>query len=95
MVRDQNKGGLFIWLGVTDLENKRFNIYIPKGRGDKSGWVLMVEMLRRLGCYVREESLQKKGAMLLRPAMGKTYAEVAMQSKGRETAVVRVDARGS
>ena len=37
MVRDQNKGGLFIWLGVTDLENKRFNIYIPKGRGDKSG----------------------------------------------------------
>ena len=55
----------------------------------------MAEMLRRLGCYVREESLQKKGAMLLRPVMGKTYAEVAMQSKGRETAVVRVDARGS
>ena len=37
MVRDQNKGGLFIRLGVTDLENKRFNIYIPNGRGDKSG----------------------------------------------------------
>ena len=91
MVRDQNKGGVFIWLGVTDLENKRFNIYIPKGSGDKSGWVLMAEILRRLGCYVREESLQKKGAMLLRPAMGKTYAEVAMQSKGRETTVVRVE----
>ncbi|RVW16292.1 hypothetical protein CK203_067879 [Vitis vinifera] len=59
--------------------------------GDKSGWVLMAEILRRLGCYVREESLQKKGAMLLRPAMGKTYAEVAMQSKGRETTVVRVE----
>ena len=37
MVQDQNKGGLFIRLGVTDLENKRFNIYIPNGRGDKSG----------------------------------------------------------
>ena len=29
--------------------------------------------------------------MLLRPTMGKTYAEIAMQSKGRETAVVRVE----
>ena len=37
MVRDQNKGGLFIRLGVTDLENKRFSIYILKGNGDKSG----------------------------------------------------------
>ena len=60
MVQDQNKGGLFIRLGVTNLENKRFSIYIPKGNGVKSGWVLMAEMLRRLGCYVRGE-LTKKG----------------------------------
>ena len=37
MVRGQNKGGLFIRLEVTNLENKRYNIYIPKGNGDKSG----------------------------------------------------------
>ena len=37
MVRDQNKGGLFIRLGVTNLGNKRFSIYIPKGNGDKNG----------------------------------------------------------
>lgn len=91
MVCDQNKGGLFIRLGVTDLENKRFSIYIPKGNGDKSGWVLMAEMLRRLGCYVKEESLQKKGATLLRSSMGKTYAEAAVQSKEKEIVVVRVE----
>ena len=91
MVCDQNKGGLFIRLGVTDLENKRFSIYIPKGNGDKSGWVLMAEMLRCLGCYVREESLQKKGATLLRSSMGKTYAEAVVQSKEKEIAVVRME----
>ncbi|RVW53777.1 Transposon TX1 uncharacterized 149 kDa protein [Vitis vinifera] len=93
MVRDQNKegGGLFMRIGVLDLENKRFCIFIPKGRGDKSGWVLMVEMLCRLGCYVREESFQKNGTLLLSSSMGKTYAEVAKQPKERETAVVRVE----
>ena len=78
-------------IGVSDLENKRFCIFIPKGRGDKSGWVLMVEMLCRLGCYVREESFQKNGTLLLSSSMGKTYAEVAKQPKERETAVVRVE----
>eukprot|EP00261_Vitis_vinifera_P025202 XP_010657916.1 PREDICTED: uncharacterized protein LOC104881030 [Vitis vinifera] len=51
----------------------------------------MAEMLRRLGCYVREESLPKKGATLLRSSMGKTYVEAAVQSKEKETAVVRVE----
>ena len=77
LVRDQNKGGFFLRIGVTDLENKRFCIFIPKGRGDKGGWVLMVEMLWRLGCCVGEESYQKEDALLLSPCMGKTYAEVA------------------
>ncbi|RVW39230.1 hypothetical protein CK203_112422 [Vitis vinifera] len=29
---DENKGGSFIWLGVEDLEKKRFNIFISKGK---------------------------------------------------------------
>ncbi|RVW77237.1 hypothetical protein CK203_043343 [Vitis vinifera] len=91
LVRDQNKGGLFLRIGVMDLENKRFCIFIPKGKGDKSGWVLMVEMLQRLGCYVREESYQKEDALMLSPCMGKTYAEVAKQPKGREKTAVRVE----
>ena len=44
-------------------------------------------------CPRRE--LTKKGRDVAEASNGETYAEVAMQSKGRETAVVRVDARGS
>ncbi|RVW28746.1 hypothetical protein CK203_089262 [Vitis vinifera] len=61
LVRDQNKGGLFLRIGVTELENKR------------------------------EESYQKEDALMLSPCMGKTYAEVAKQPKGREKTAVRVE----
>ena len=37
LLRDENKGGCFLRLGVVDLENKRFNIFIPKGRGAEGG----------------------------------------------------------
>ena len=49
MVRDGNKGGCFIRLGVVDLENKNFSIFIPKGRGAVRGWTSMVDTLWRLG----------------------------------------------
>ena len=50
LVRDENKEGCFLQLGVVvDLEKKRFNIFIPKGRGVKGGWASMAETLRRLG----------------------------------------------
>ena len=32
MLCDENKGECFIRLGVEDLEKKRFNIFIPKGK---------------------------------------------------------------
>ena len=37
LLRDENKGGSFIRLGVEDGEKKKFNIYIPKGKGGKGG----------------------------------------------------------
>ncbi|RVW26142.1 hypothetical protein CK203_112192 [Vitis vinifera] len=37
------QGGSFIRLGVTDMEKRRFGICIPKGKGEKGGWVSMVE----------------------------------------------------
>ena len=91
MVRGQNKGGLFIRLGVTDLGNKRFSIFIPKGNGDKNGWELMAGTLRRLGGYDGEMSFQTKGATLLRPSTGKSYAEAVVQSKVKESAAARVE----
>ena len=32
LVRNENKRGCFLQLGVVDLDKKRFNIFIPKGR---------------------------------------------------------------
>ncbi|RVW38810.1 hypothetical protein CK203_074155 [Vitis vinifera] len=45
LVREANRAGSFIRLGVTDLEKRRFGICIPKGKGEKGGWVSMVESL--------------------------------------------------
>ncbi|RVW52999.1 hypothetical protein CK203_072706 [Vitis vinifera] len=91
MVRSQNKGGLFIRLGVTDMGNKRFSIFIPKGNGSKNGWVLMAGLLRRLGCYDRETRLQAKGVTPLRSLMGKSYAEAVVYSEEKAIAVARVE----
>ena len=48
LVRGENKGGCFLRLGVVDREKKRFSIFIPKGRGAKRGWALLVEALREV-----------------------------------------------
>ena len=40
LVREANRAGSFIRLGVTDLEKRRFGICIPKGKGEKGGWFL-------------------------------------------------------
>ena len=37
LVREANRVGSFIRLGVTDLEKRRFGIRMPKGKGEKGG----------------------------------------------------------
>ena len=89
---DENKGGCFICLGVEDLEKKRFNIFIPKGRGGKGGWVSMVETLRALGVAMERKESQKDEAMPSVPILGKSFAEVVnlQNRKGRSVARVEV-----
>ena len=48
MSRGINKAGGFIRLGVSDLERKRFCIFIPRGRRDKRGWMTMAEKLNQM-----------------------------------------------
>ena len=52
LVRNENKAGLFLRLGVVDLEKKRHSIIIPKGRGEKGGWVTMAEKLQQMGGFI-------------------------------------------
>ena len=35
LVRDENRAGCFLRLGVMDLEMKRYSIFILKGRGER------------------------------------------------------------
>ncbi|RVW40622.1 hypothetical protein CK203_079170 [Vitis vinifera] len=48
LARGFNRAGVFLRLGVVDLERKRFCIFLPRGRRDKRGWTAMAEMVRQM-----------------------------------------------
>ena len=91
LMRDYNRGGCFLRLGVADLERKRFSIFIPKGRGAKGGWASMVETLRSLGCADGGIKSQKEDEPRLKPNMAKTYAKVTNMARGKERTIVRIE----
>ena len=86
LVREANRAGSFIRLGVTDLEKRRFGICIPKGKGEKGGWVSMVESLRRVGFWLEEKEIDQG----VRDS-GRLYVEVARGSELRDTSRARVE----
>ena len=60
LVREVNRVGCFIRLGVTDMEKRRFGICIPKGRGEKGGWASMVECLRNVGLWFKNKETDQE-----------------------------------
>ena len=54
--RRSNKAGTYLLCSVRDVDRKRFNLVVPKGRGLTSGWRLLAEKLRYLGVVAREGS---------------------------------------
>ena len=88
-MRDANRAGCFLRLGVVDLEKKRYDICIPKGREERGGWISMAEMLRNLGViFGRKENKQEERAT------GRSYAEMAKRPRSRDSKTVKVEVKG-
>ena len=93
MVRDENRGGCYIRLGVVDLENKNASIFIPKGRGAVGGWTSMIESLRRLDIVRKGDEGKKYEESLLKPITTKTFAKVIKQPMRNDHAAIKVAVR--
>ena len=95
-MRDKQSGGV-IRLGIFDLERKSFCIFIPRGRWDKRGWVIMAKKLHQLvGVLGRKSNNQEARAVgkfvvessyaivVKRPIWGNTNS-IAVKVKRKET----------
>ena len=93
LVRNENKAGLFLKLGVVNLEKKRHSIIIPRGKGEKGGWVTIAEKLQQMGGSMgRKEHKQPEwgGGKL---ALDRSYAKVVKRQKYRDKNLVRMEVR--
>ena len=59
MVREANKAGSFIRLGIVDAEEKWYSICIPKGKGGREGWTVMAKVVRNLFTRVERREINK------------------------------------
>ncbi|KAJ9675438.1 hypothetical protein PVL29_024383 [Vitis rotundifolia] len=90
LMRGLNRAGWYLLLGVTDSERKRFSIFIPKGRGDKGGWVLMAEKLQQMVGVFGKKINKQEARVVGKSVMEKSFVEVLKGSSWRTTNVVRV-----
>ena len=101
MIRGTNRAGGFIRLGVSDVEGKRYCIFVPRGHRDKKGWTTMAEKLKQvLGLFGKDFATYKgKGveetamggsfaAMVRKPPMGKLNV-AAIKVKKEESEVLK------
>ena len=93
LLRDENKGGCYLRLGVVDLDKKNFSIFIPKGRRVKGGWSSMVKTLRSLEVDMDRKERQQIDVRLLKPSLRKTFAEVVQRPRSKSKAVAKVEIR--
>ena len=86
MVRETNKAGCFIRLGVIDAEEKRYSICIPRGRGERGGWSAMAEVIQELIA-----SFDKKENKKEETTPGKLQVEIGKRRGNRDRHLVRVE----
>ena len=83
------KADCFLRLGVIDAEEKRYNICIPKGRGERRGWSAMAEVVRELIA-----SFDKKDNKKEEMTLGKLQVEMGKRRGNRDRHLVRVEVKG-
>ena len=73
MIRGTNRTGGFIRIGVSDLEGKRFCIFVPRGRRDKRGWTTMAKKLKHVLGFFGKKPEKQKGKAVEKVVMGGSY----------------------
>ena len=89
MVREVNKAGSFIRLGVVDAEEKRYSICIPRGRGGREGWPVMAEVVRNL--YTRIDRKEKNKD---EPTSKRVPSEMGKRRGNRNSIWIRMEIKG-
>ncbi|KAJ9710056.1 hypothetical protein PVL29_001498 [Vitis rotundifolia] len=85
-----NKAGWYLRLGVADSERKRFSIFIPKGKGDKGGWVTMEKELQKLEGAFGKKADNRETREVRKAVVERSYVEAAKGTSWRNTNSVRV-----
>ena len=95
LVSVSNRAGCFLRLGVVDVELKRYNICIPKGKGDKGGWTAMVEALCQMditvGKKVQQEEVRALGRPRLEMVKGRSFADTVKGWGNKESNIIRME----
>lgn len=95
LVRATNRGGCFLRLGVVDLEMKRYSICIPKGKGDKGGWMAMVEALHLMDPNMDKKVQQEATRTMGRPSQelvkGRSFADMVKGGWNKGSKKIRVE----
>ncbi|WKA02558.1 hypothetical protein VitviT2T_020733 [Vitis vinifera] len=76
MIRGINRAGGFIQLGVSDIEGKRYCIFIPRGRRDKRGWMTMAEKLNQMVGFLGKKPNNQEGKAVEKAGVGRSYATI-------------------
>ena len=88
-----NRAGWFLRLGVVDSEKKSFSIFIPKGKGDKGGWVTMAEKLLQMEGALGRKANKQEARVVGKSTLERSYAEVVKRPSWRVNNSVRVKVR--
>ena len=90
MTRGIKRARWFLRQGVVDLERKSFCIFIPRGRGDKGGWVTMAEKLHQIEEVIGRKTNNQEARIVRKSALESSYATVVKRPSWRNTNSITV-----